>query len=280
MTGFGTHNQPPGTWSDDTSLSLCLMESLCDGFTLSDQADRFRRWLFQAHWTPHGSVFDVGQTTREAIFRLDRVVDPRDAGPTDQYTNGNGSRMRILPIAIYFAHDNPMDRLARTMDASRLTHGHIRSQLACGFLVELAAQLIHGRTFTEALSSARSTLAPVIEQRYEQESPAFTRLFDVGLVNRAANEISGSGYVIHSLEAAVWCTARAESFADAVLAAVNLGEDTDTTAAISGGLAGLRFGRLSIPSHWISKLARVDEIDSLIVRFAEACVRQWSRAKT
>jgi len=276
MRGHGSHNQPPGTWSDDTSLTLCLVESLCEkGIDYDDQARRFVGWMFGSQWTPHGRVFDAGGATCEAIFRLDRGSAPTEAGPTDERSNGNGSLMRILPLAIYLAHAPAAERIGAAMTGSRLTHGHPRCQLACAYLVETAAAMIRGIAISDAIAIARGAIQRITAERYPEERKTFSRLFSPELESLSESDLSGSGYVIHCLESCLWCAAQAASYADGVLRAVNLGDDTDTTGAVTGGLLGLRFGRSAIPSEWVEQLARRNDIQALLDRFQQACHRKW-----
>lgn len=275
MRGFGTHQQPAGTWSDDTSLTLCLAESLCNGLDLDDQARWFEQWLCDDEWTARGEVFDVGVTTHTAIFKLKNVADPRLAGPREIHSNENGSLMRILPLALYLAQDSPGNRIDWAMSASCLTHGHIRSQLACGFFVDLASRLMYGDSLPQALKETQAIMTSFIEERFPDERLAFAVPLTSDIKSLSENNISGSGYVIHSLGASLWCCLNSDSFEQAVLKAVNLGEDTDTTAAITGGLAGLMYGIDAIPERWLSQLARLEDIQSLCERFEQACVTRW-----
>ncbi len=279
MTGYGTHSQPPGTWSDDTSLVLCTAESLCNGYDLDDMGQQFVRWLFKGHWTPHGQVFDVGQTTREAIFRLDKGSDPREAGLKTDLSNGNGSLMRIAPVGIYFAYADAETRRSATIDCSRLTHGHIRSQLACAFYTELLSRLIDRQAYDSALVKTQAMCQQWIDEQHPKEREAFSRLLDPALPSLKARLVSGSGYVIHCLEASLWACSNSQTYKDTVLKAVNLGDDTDTTAAVAGTLAGLRFGKDSIPGQWIEKIAKIDDMFELYDRFAKACEKRWEAEK-
>ncbi len=275
MTGFGTYDQPPGTWSDDTSLTLCLAESLCDGYDLADQARLFARWLHDAHWTPHGEVFDIGITTRRALERFDEGAAPIQAGPRDERSNGNGALMRILPLAVYFAKAQPATRIPLVMEASCVTHGHMRSQLACAFYVELAVRLMHGVSPAEAIAATQAQFVPILDEHDPHERAEFAPVLDPALTQRDERAISGSGYVMHTLTAALWCCLRAGAYEEAVLMAVNLGEDTDTTGAVTGGLAGLIWGVDAIPERWRRALARLDAIETLLTAFADACRREW-----
>lgn len=275
MQGYGTHNQPPGTWSDDTSLTLCAAEALCDGYDLSHMGKLFARWMFEQHWTPHGEVFDIGMTTREAIFKLERVADPTEAGPATENSNGNGSLMRILPVALHFSHADEPERRPSVMAASCLTHGHIRSQLACAIYSELIARLIRGGSFGDALNGTQSFYRQLIDGEYPAETKNFAMILRPDLPRIKTRDISGSGYVIDCLLASLWCCATTESFEEAVLKAVNLGLDTDTTGAVTGGLAALIHGATSVPDHWACRLARYEDLLQLHGGFAERCTGRW-----
>jgi ADP-ribosyl-[dinitrogen reductase] hydrolase len=267
MRAFGVHHQPAGTWSDDSSLTFCLGESLAEkGIDYQDQGRKFVAWWFESHWTPHGRVFDVGNTTRYAIIRLQNGIPPLDAGPVDESSCGNGSLMRILPLAVFLANATPQERLLRTCEASRLTHGHPRCKFACAFYVEVAAALVRGESLEQGIAQAIALLQPIIQKQYPNEIVTFAKIFSPTLASLPESEISGSGYVIHCLEASLWCALRAQSYADGVLAAVNLGQDTDTTGAVTGGLLGLRFGLAGIPSEWQVQLARRTDILALCER--------------
>jgi len=276
MRGYGTHHQPPGTWSDDTSLALCLAASICQcGIDYEDQARRFVGWMQRGEWTPHGEVFDIGNATRAAILRLATGINPTEAGPTHERSNGNGSLMRILPIAIYLAHASTAERIDVAMTSSRLTHGHPRCQLACACFVEVAAAVIRGIAIGEAIVLARETIRPLMASRFPAEETTFAKLFSADFASLAEADLSGSGYVIHCLESSLWCALNAETYAAGVLRAVNLGDDTDTTGAVTGGLLGLRFGEAAIPTEWVQQLARRDDILALGERFQQVCQRRW-----
>jgi ADP-ribosyl-[dinitrogen reductase] hydrolase len=139
MIGYGTYNQPPGTWSDDSSLTLCLVDSLCNGFNLNDIAKKFIKWYEEAYWTPFGEVFDVGNTTRIAINNLIYGIPPEKAGPSDEKSNGNGSLMRILPISFYVKNLDLDEQFDIPHKVSSITHGHPRSLIACGYYVQFIA---------------------------------------------------------------------------------------------------------------------------------------------
>ncbi len=271
MRGFGTHHQPPGTWSDDGSLLLCTVESLLKSeFDLLDMGQRFVRWYREGYWTPWGKVFDIGITTQRAVGRLERGVDPEQAGDSDEKSNGNGSLMRILPVGLRFADASVDSLLGYAHRASSLTHRHPRSQIACGFYCLMVAGLLRGLSPLEAYARSVDTgLKVYAKPQYLAEMAPF-RKFVSGRIHELPEADMGSGgYVIDTLEASVWCLLNATSFEEAVLKAVNLGEDTDTTGCVTGGLAGVCWGLKAIPGEWIDQLARTGEIDRLFQRFVE-----------
>lgn len=274
MREYGTHHQPAGTWSDDASLTFCLAQAIADGFSVGKVAEYSRRWYYENLWTPHGRVFDIGITTREALSRLQSDPDLILAGGTDEYSNGNGALMRILPLAFY-QEDAPLaERFELIRQVSAITHGHIRSAVACLLYLEMARHLRAGHTPANAYA-AMCQQAPA-QLRELNISAAEIAQFDYLLTGRLADLpvqiIRSGGYVLHTLEASLWCLLRHETYAETVLAAVNLGDDTDTTGAVTGGLAGLYYGEAAIPSEWLAVLARRADIEDL----AHRMVRQGS----
>lgn len=268
MRGFGTHHQPAGTWSDDSSLLLCTAESLLSGsFDPGDLAARFVRWKNENLWTPHGSVFDIGIATSTAISRLAAGTDPLSAGGSSENSNGNGSLMRILPLALFCAGEPTSSLTASLAMASRLTHAHPRSQLACAFFGLFVRPLLEGATPADALAAAASLFPATAATLAPAELPHFNRLLDPSFASLPEHEIHGSGYVIHTLEASLWCLLNTTSFTAATLRAVNLGEDTDTTGCVTGGIAGIHYGINAIPTSWVSTLARHDDVAALFDRF-------------
>lgn len=278
MREYGTHHQPAGTWSDDASLTFCLAESLCRGYDLADLSRRFINWYEHAYWTPHGRVFDVGVATSEAIRRLSQGVLPLDAGGSDEYSNGNGSLMRILPLAFWVQNLPVAERFRLTREVSSLTHAHPRSILGCFIYLEMARQLLVGLEKHAAYQAMQQVVNDFghHEPTLAAEIHRFHRLLEnpygdyeiQPLTRYREDEISGSGYVLHTLEAALWCLLRHETYAESVLAAVNLGDDTDTTGAVTGGLAGLYYGEATIPAEWLAVLARRTDIENLAHRMA------------
>ena len=267
------HYQPVGTWSDDSSLMFCLAESLCHGFDLHDIADRICRWYHDGEWTPHGSAFDIGSTTRMAILRLKQGAKPTQAGGSDEFENGNGSLMRILPMAYYVQNIQDADtRFSMIHDVSAITHGHPRSKVACGIYVQFALHLLNGATPREAYRQTQSDIQAYYGSHpYSSELATFKQILREDIATSPEDNIASTPYVVHTLEAGLWCLLNNNSYRDTVLAAVNLGSDTDTTAAVAGGLAGIYYGFDTIPESWRNHIAKKDEIQALAKRFS-ACI--------
>ena len=274
MVGYGAHHQPAGTWSDDASLAFCLAEAMTQGFDLNTIARNFVKWEEDAYWTPHGHVFDIGNATRTAITRLQHGVPAESAGGKTEYDNGNGSLMRILPL-VFHIKDMPIaERFEQTRKVSAITHGHIRSVIACFYYLEFARHLLQGTDKHAAYSLLKTEIPHFLKDLSTDPSELarFARLLNGDIQHLEEDEIQSSGYVVHTLEASIWCLLTTETYSEAVLKAVNLGEDTDTTAAVTGGLAGLLYGYQQIPAAWIEPLARKEEIDNLCERLAAATI--------
>jgi ADP-ribosylglycohydrolase len=253
MRGFGTYNQPPGTWSDDSSMTLATIENLADWKQPEPYQCmvNFSDWLFGGHFTPYCKFFDVGNTTRKAITNFIDGVKPW--GLHGEWDNGNGALMRMLPLA--FLPCDITDKLRVTREYAALTHSHELNLLACEFFVEVVDTLIRG--VDGWLESAYSLIT-----FKGDPSGAFARIPRIGKLTR--DEIKSTGYVIDTLEAALWCFIMTDNYRDAVLTAVNLGGDTDTIAAIVGGLAGLKYGEAEIPDKWLKQIPRLDYIHQLL----------------
>ncbi len=269
MVGYGTYRQAPGTWSDDSSMTFCTLDSLCRGYNLNDLANNFLKWRSESFWTPYGIVFDIGISTNNAILKFKNSKNPRTAGNDDEKSNGNGSLMRILPMAFYLKNEAIDKRFEIISEVSAITHAHIRSSMACLIYIEMARLLITGAdkftAYIEAVNSAKAFFESAgIEP---DEINKFARILDGQIQSLDQNRISSSGYVVDSLEASIWSLLTTASFHDAVLKSVNLGGDTDTTGAITGGLAGIHYGFDSISSNWTKKLARIEDILHLIEKF-------------
>ncbi|MCB0615712.1 MAG: ADP-ribosylglycohydrolase family protein [Phaeodactylibacter sp.] len=272
MRGYGTHNQPPGTWSDDSSMSFCLAESLCHGYDLGNIAEQFLAWCFGQKWTPHGEVFDVGTATLSAIERLrNREIPPQLAGGMDEGSNGNGSLMRILPLLFFIYNKLPEERYTIISDVSSMTHGHFRSVFSCFVYLEVARQLLWGKQVADAYEEGVAIARQFAKKQAfnRRELSYFSRILQGKMPEIHEDNIFSSGYVVHTLEVSLWSLLTTSSYSEAVLRAVNLGEDTDTSGAVTGGLAGLAYGFEEIPAGWVEQLARAEEIEYLCAAFAE-----------
>ncbi|MCP9763980.1 ADP-ribosylglycohydrolase family protein [Lacihabitans soyangensis] len=269
MVGFGTYNLPAGTFSDDSSLTFCLAESLTEKFSLESIAQKFVMWYRSNYWTPYGNVFDIGIATRQAILTFEKGCKPELAGGFEVSQNGNGSLMRILPL-LDIIKDLPIEeRYLLTKQVSSITHGHIRSVIACFYYLEFARQIVLGIEKSKIYKIVKTDVLDFIYRIgiVEREILIFERLLFADITKLTESEIKSSGYVLHTLEASIWCLLTTTDYSSAVLKAVNLGEDTDTTGAVTGGLAGLLYGYESIPKSWATQLARKEDISDLAERW-------------
>ncbi|UQB68121.1 ADP-ribosylglycohydrolase family protein [Epilithonimonas zeae] len=266
MRAMGTHRQPLGTWSDDGSLTLCLAESLCNGYDLEDIALKFLQWYNTEIWTPHGKIFDIGIATRQAIYRISKGGIPQLCGGTSEFDNGNGSLMRILPLLFYIKDFSIEKRFDVVKEVSSITHGHIRSVISCFIYLEFLIEILNKSERLESYQKMQTKVKDFLNNNpicSQNEMDLFDRILSNDISTFPEDEIKSSGYVLHSLEASLWCFMNSESYSEAVLKAVNLGEDTDTTGAITGGIAGLFYGFENIPEEWVSELVRKDDIEKL-----------------
>jgi ADP-ribosylglycohydrolase len=265
MRGYGSHDVPPGTWSDDSSLTFCFAEALSQeklGENLFRAiAKNFCLWYNEGYWTAYGICFDIGNTTVQAIRNLQLGVTPTEAGLTSEMSNGNGSLMRVLPVAFCEKLLDFPDLINFAHQVSALTHRHLIAQMSCGIYVSIAANLLRGKDKTTAYLDGVEQIKTLYQNPdYNTEVHNFDRVLNHNIANFAEADISANGYVIHSLEASLWCFLNSNSYSEAVLKAVNLGDDTDTTAAITGGLAGIYYGMENIPSEWIETIAKKQKI--------------------
>lgn len=273
LRGFGTHNQPPGTWSDDGALALAAADCLATaGWDLEAMKNGFVRWVDEAWWTAGDRVFDIGNATRWALARARRGEPWSACGGTDESDNGNGSLMRILPASLWCFGRETAELVARVGDASAITHAHLRSRLCCAYHALWCEALLSGRDAAEAVHQAGLRLRPLVPATEHSE---LADLLDGGILRKARALVRSDGYVVSTLEASCWCLHQHPDFAGAVLAAVNLGGDTDTTGAVAGGMAGLRCGFAGIPPHWVRGLRRHEEVVALAEHFAHSALAAW-----
>jgi ADP-ribosyl-[dinitrogen reductase] hydrolase len=260
MVGGGPFRLEPGEWTDDTSMALCLAESLVEvgAFDPRDQMERYLRWRHEGYWSSNGRCFDIGNTVRDALHRYHDTRDPY-AGSTDIWSAGNGCIMRLAPVPMFYAAD---EGVARSFAAasSRTTHGATECLDACRLLAGVLCRALRGEDKVAVLLGDADSF---------QGSPRLMSIARGDYRTYAEDAIRGTGYVVDCLEAALWCFDRGATFEDAILLATNLGDDADTTAAVCGQIAGAFHGECGIPATWLAKLARRDEI----TRLADALAR-------
>ena len=281
MRGRGTYHVPKGTWSDDTSMSLATLDSLKSGeVDYEEIMQNFLAWLADDKYTSTGKSFDVGKTCLSSIRRYAKGgTSALECGEKGEYSNGNGSLMRIHPVALYaFVRGIPEERGIEIIhNVSSLTHAHERSKIACGIYAFILWELLKNPQKSSVVDGI--CRAELIYGGCKEYS-AYKRLREqiVGISDKEAtreplcrSEISSTGYVVDTLEAAVWCLLTTDSYKECVLKAVNLGEDTDTVAAVAGGLAGALYGFSAIPTQWLRTLKEREYID----RLCEEATAEW-----
>ncbi|HNR92811.1 MAG TPA: ADP-ribosylglycohydrolase family protein [Dokdonella sp.] len=255
MHGGGPFKLQPGQWTDDTSMALCLADSLlaCGGFDALDQMRRYHAWWRQGLRSSTGVCFDIGRTVGAALARFERDGEPY-AGSTDPTSAGNGSLMRLAPIVLRWHPDTgAIDRYAA--DSSRTTHAAAEAVEACRLFACMLTRALDGHARADVLDVGKLVLA----------EPKLRAIAEGNWLGKPREAIRGSGYAVESLEAALWCFAHTTSFESAVLAAANLGDDADTTGAITGQIAGAYYGVGGIPADWLAVLHAREEIDALAV---------------
>ena len=267
ITGGGPFGLSPGDWTDDTSMALCLAASLLEqqGFDPNDQMQRYVRWYREGYFSCTGHCFDIGNTVAAALHRFEKNGDPF-AGSEDPSTAGNGSIMRLAPVVLYCAK-NAGEAARFAADSSRTTHGAVAAVEACEYLARLIVGALNGHD-KEALVGAEDGQIQLLRDATYESSIA--RVAGGSFREKDPPDIKGTGYVVESLEAALWGFWSTENFEDGALAAVNLGDDADTTGAVYGQLAGAYYGIEEIRSDWVEKIAMRDEIITMADRLAEA----------
>lgn len=268
MRGYGTYPYPSGTWSDDTSMTLCALEALShENWKWEDVMSNFGAWLGEGQFTPTGETFDVGRTCLKAVMNyVTRKMPIEMCGGRSEYSNGNGSLMRIHPFVLYASITNNLNYefFRETIKkGSELTHTHERSVLGCQIYGYILGFLL--------TDQSKECIKIAIEEAYGDLKDApeishYNRIFQPDFDKLSREEINSSGYVVDSLEAALWCLLTTNGYKECVLKAVNLGGDTDTIAAIAGGLAGALYGYDTIPEEWLSTLAKRGYIEDLCDR--------------
>ena len=275
MRGYGTFNLPEGSWTDDSSLTIALLESIrrVGEIDLDDIMGNFMKWLYDGEFTPYGESYDIGRGTMQAINRYRKNRKAKKCGGDEEWNNGNGSLMRIMPACIYCTvmessgMYSDRDAIDAIHSVGGLTHAHIRSNIACGLYFFMAKYILFREGslqesilegLTQGFAFYESYLADKENLHY------YDRLKDLETFKSLpAEKIKSTGYVVDALEAAVWSLITTDSFDQALLKAVNLGDDTDTVGAIAGGLAGLYYGYDSIPEECLSAIKRRKWIEEM-----------------
>jgi len=259
MVGGGPFDLRPGEWTDDTSMALCLAESLiiCRGFDPVHQLETYVRWHRQGHLSSTGTCFDIGGTTWEALNNFERRRQPYP-GPTEDYKAGNGSLMRLAPAPLAFA-GKPEVAIAIAANSSRTTHGAPECVDSCRYFAGLLLAAVNGLSKEQILNNEYEPAARCFLG--EPLAPKVAEVAGGSFKRKGPPEVRGSGYVIHTLEAALWAFHTTDTFRDGALKVVNLGEDADTTGAVYGQIAGAFYGEDGIPAEWRAKLAMRELIE-------------------
>jgi ADP-ribosyl-[dinitrogen reductase] hydrolase len=256
MVGGGPHQLAAGQWTDDTSMAMCLAESLlaCESFDPVDQMSRYLSWYRRGYWSAKPHCFDIGQTTEHALRKFEATRDPW-CGPTAPISAGNGSVMRLGPVLLrYYPSEDEVLHYAG--ESSRTTHGALMAIEGCRLLASALFRLLQGCPKDKYLDGALGCVA----------HPRIRSLAEGTFLKKPRSRIRSSGFVVHTLEAAFWCLHRTDNFEDAILLAANLGDDADTVAAVAGQLAGAHYGASAIPEHWLNRLYRRSDIEALALR--------------
>jgi ADP-ribosylglycohydrolase len=271
IVGGGPFHMKPGEWTDDTTMALCMAESLiaCKGFDPVHQLETYIRWYRDGHWSCKGHCFDIGTTTSGALNRFERTRQPF-CGSTNPEASGNGSIMRLAPTPLFFAR-RPAEAIQRSADSSRTTHGSIHCVDACRYLGALILAAVDGVSKERLLANDYEPMVSAFLR--EPLSEKIAAVAAGSFKTKEPPAIRGTGYVVESLEAALWVFHKTDNFRDGALLAVNLGDDADTTGAVYGQLAGAYFGEVGIPAEWrsiLSMRAKIEEIADRLYELAEA----------
>ncbi|MCR5046300.1 MAG: ADP-ribosylglycohydrolase family protein [Treponema sp.] len=278
MRGYGTYNLPKGSWSDDSSMTLCLAESIgCKkGIDYKDIMHNFSSWLKNAKFTPDRHVFDVGRTCYSAIKNYCMKIEALNCGLSDERSNGNGSLMRISPLPFYLFQKFGEEamRSDETFEiihnVSSLTHAHPVSLVGCDIYCSVMIEILKGARKDRILFNALPAIGDYVHHHsdFSEALSRYDRITHRDFIELSENEIKSSGYVVDTLEAALWCFLATDSYRDCVLKAVNLGRDTDTVGCVAGSIAGLYYGE--IPEEWIKAIRNRRLIDRIIKSFSNA----------
>jgi len=283
MIGFGTWNQPKGSWSDDTSFSLPLMKNLTEGGNYAELMHEFGDYVFQGKYTPDGKTYGIGDTCSRAISNwTDGHLAPTDCGDDSVDANGNGALMRLASLAIHLIDESDIHkRLQLTHDYTCLTHRHPRTILASYIYLEILHALLNGQPLRCILHDLPDTFEIILQDQPLElaEMDKFSAMFKNNFSSLLLSEIKSTGYVVDTLLACVWCVLNTTSIDEAVLMAVNLGDDTDTIASITATLASCENLSDHINNDWILQLQNKELLNSIIEPFAKKEENDFSQIK-
>lgn len=269
MLGYGSHDVPAGSWSDDTSMEIATIASIVNkkGLDYEDMMMNFYEWLKDGKFTPYGEVFDAGRTCIQAIINFSKGYEWRECGLNDKMSNGNGSLMRMLPLAYYCYYKKAsLEEIYEIVkNASSLTHAHEISILGCYIYVNYVLFLLD----EEDKFTAYHKLKNIDYSKFTSESLAsYINILEKDISKFPITSISSSGYIIDTLEASLWTILNTTNFEESIIQAINLGEDTDTIGAITGSMSGIIYGYDTIPKSWLNKLAKRKDLENLCDEFA------------
>lgn len=273
MISSNKTGQPAGSWSDDTSMEICTIDSFIqnENWNYSDIMSRWLEWVNDPKYTPNNETFDVGKTCLRAIRNFSLGIAPLKCGLDSETSNGNGSLMRILPVALYSYYKklNETETIKLTNEISSLTHAHEISKLGCYIYVRYVMYLLAGNTKEDAYDLIQN----IDYSSYSEYAISkYDRILKNNIKNYNIDSISSSGYVVDTLECALWILLNANSYKETIVATTNIGNDTDTVGAIAGSMAGIIYGISSIPEKWINKLMRKDYLIDLSLNFEKAII--------
>lgn len=273
MRGYGSHAVPAGTWSDDTSMAIAALDSLANGIDYEDMMSKFFSWANDNKYSAIGELFDIGVSTRVALLRFGIKIPALKCGGDGENDNGNGSLMRIYPVVLYWHYlteekRNVLDLIDLVFKCSSLTHAHLRSKLACAIYTYVMLQILQEPSKEAVLWGLEEAKTKL--RVFGDELRHYDRLFKNDFAELPETEIQSSGYVVATLEAAIWCLLNSDSYAECVLKAVNLGHDTDTVGAVAGSLAGAMYGMSEIPNEWVKALQNSELLYQVCENFANS----------
>ncbi|MCI1598598.1 MAG: ADP-ribosylglycohydrolase family protein [Levilactobacillus sp.] len=271
MTGYGSWPQPAGSWSDDTSMTLCLLQNILEAGSDEDLLDKFEHYMMSGEWTPRGITFGVGRTCAHAVRQhAINHVPAQQCGDAAENANGNGALMRIAPLAFVLAKRPVAERFATTKAYTTVTHGHPRAVVGSFIYLELLHELLAGQDLMTALTTVKATLTGLNPATaFAAEVPAYQRLFTGNFQNCQLDDIHTSPYVVDTLEAAVWVALTAPDLRSGLLRAVNLGGDVDTIATVAAPLLAMSYSEQTVSAEWWQTMINRPLLDQVMVPFAQ-----------